>query len=121
MFLAYIFQTLLLIFIIFSMEFTLVVFFEKIIVYMPEKILRWPKFGHLWPKFDHFLTKIESFEGFWSLGISRRTYGFALVRACVRACVRDAISGDPRIRFFLKVGTMLQICHFEWKDGHRQL
>ena len=34
-FLAYIFQTPLLIFIIFGMETTLVVFFEKIIVYMP--------------------------------------------------------------------------------------
>ena len=33
---------------------------------------------------------------FWSLGISRRTYGFALVRPSIR----DTISGDPRIRFF---------------------
>ena len=40
----------------------------------------------------------------WSLGISRRTYGFALVRSVVRpfvrSFVRDAISGDPRIRFW---------------------
>ena len=39
------------------METLLVFFFEKIIVYMPEKILTWPKFDHLLPK---FLAKIDN-------------------------------------------------------------
>ena len=57
----------------------------------------WPFFGknlaNFWPKFTVLRV-------FWSLGISGRTYGFALVRPCVRSCVRDAISGDPHIWFF---------------------
>ena len=56
-FLAYNFQTPLWIFLIFGMEVVLMVFFEKIILYMPGKfwygeilaLLR-PKFGHFWPK-----------------------------------------------------------------------
>ena len=46
-----------------GMETTLIVSFEKIIVYITE-ILRWPKFGNLSPKFGHFLAKIGSFESF---------------------------------------------------------
>ena len=50
-------QTLLWIFLIFGMEAVLMVFFDKIILYMPRKfwygeilaLLR-PKFGHFWPK-----------------------------------------------------------------------
>ena len=41
------------------METTLVVFFEKIIVYA-GKILRWPKFGHFWPKLT--ILKILAFN-----------------------------------------------------------
>ena len=56
-FLAYNFQTPLWIFLIFGMEVVLMVFFEKIILYMPEKFLYGEilailgaKFGHFWPK-----------------------------------------------------------------------
>ena len=54
-----------------GMETTLVVFFEKVIVHMPEnsemaKI--WPFVAKIWP----FLAKIDSFKGFWPLTSKRR-------------------------------------------------
>ena len=47
---------------------------------------------------------------FWSLGISRRTYGFALVRSFVRSSVRsrrDIWRSTHQI--FLKLGTKLHL------------
>ena len=46
-----------------------------------------------------YLQLVHLSTNFWSLGFSRKAYGFTLVRPSVRPCVRHTISGDPRIRF----------------------
>ena len=71
-FLAYNFQTPLWIFLIFGMEVVLMVFFEKIILYMPEKFWYGEILALLRPKFGHFLAKIAVFECFWPITSKRR-------------------------------------------------
>ena len=51
---------------------------------------------------------------YWSLSISRSTYGFALVRPCVRPCVRPRVRPRRDIwrsahQIFLKLGTKLHL------------
>ena len=70
-FLAYNFQPLLWIFLIFGMEVVHMVFFEKIILYNAGKIPMWGIIGHL-AKILPFFTKIESFESFWPITSKRR-------------------------------------------------
>ena len=59
---------------------------------------------------DSLLMTLLVGPTFWSLGISRRTYGFTLVRPCVRAFVRarrDIWRSAHQI--FLKLGTKLHL------------
>ena len=69
----------------------------------------WPFFGQkyiacgdiiwFWAVLGHFLPNRWSFfVNFWSLGFSRKAYGFTLVRACVRASVRTSVTPYLEIR-----------------------
>ena len=58
-----------------------------------------------WIVLNDFALVVASLGGafypFFGLSaLAVEAYGFTLVRPFVRSFVRDAISGDPRIRFF---------------------